>query len=180
MVWGCRTDRRLPARVPPQVNYFPSRFDPVRHAERYPTNSTYVSGQREKRIIEKENNFGQPGDRFRSFDPARKERFIGRIAGMLSDPRCTQVPPPAAPLAAMTPLTRPNSAPCTDAAATATCLLVAFLAAAEAECAAELYARVRKGVSFMARFPLAAASELLSLWHCLRPCRRCAACGSAT
>ena len=74
-----------------QVNYFPSRFDPVRHAERYPYVATHVSGQREKRIIEKENNFQQPGDRFRSFDPARRERFIGRIAGMLSDPRCTQV-----------------------------------------------------------------------------------------
>jgi len=74
-----------------QVNYFPSRHDPVRHAERYPINNTYVSGQRERRIIEKENNFKQPGDRYRSFDPARRERFVGRMAGMLSDPKCTQV-----------------------------------------------------------------------------------------
>lgn len=35
----------------------------------------------------------QPGDRYRSFDPARRERFVARIAGMLSDPRCTQVCP---------------------------------------------------------------------------------------
>jgi hypothetical protein len=76
------------------VNYFPSRFDPVRHAEKYPYNNTYVSGLREKRIIQKENNFKQPGDRFRSWDPARQERFIGRIAGMLSHPKCTQVCPP--------------------------------------------------------------------------------------
>ncbi len=76
-----------------QVNYFPSRFDPVRHAERHPINNTFVSGQREKRIIQKENNFKQPGDRFRSFDPARRERFVNRIAGMLSDPKCTQVRP---------------------------------------------------------------------------------------
>lgn len=41
----------------PQVNYFPSRYDPVRHAEKVPYNNTYISGQREKRIIEKENNF---------------------------------------------------------------------------------------------------------------------------
>ncbi len=74
-----------------QVNYFPSRFDPVRHAERYPYPNTYVSGLREKRIIEKENNFKQPGDRFRSWDPARQERFIGRIGGMLAHPKCTQV-----------------------------------------------------------------------------------------
>ena len=40
-----------------QVNYFPSRYDPVRHAEKVPYNNTYISGQREKRIIEKENNF---------------------------------------------------------------------------------------------------------------------------
>ena len=35
----------------------------------------------------------QPGDRYRSFDPARRERFVARIAGMLSDPRCTQACP---------------------------------------------------------------------------------------
>ena len=40
-----------------QVNYFPSRYDPVRHAEKIPYNNSYISGQREKRIIEKENNF---------------------------------------------------------------------------------------------------------------------------
>ena len=38
-----------------------------------------------------ENNFQQPGERFRSFDPARQERFVTRIAGMLSAPRVTQV-----------------------------------------------------------------------------------------
>ena len=32
----------------------------------------------------------QPGDRYRSWDPARKGRFEGRIAEMLLDPRCTQ------------------------------------------------------------------------------------------
>ena len=38
-----------------------------------------------------ENNFQQPGERFRSFDPARQERFVTRIAGLLSAPRVTQV-----------------------------------------------------------------------------------------
>eukprot|EP00891_Asterochloris_glomerata_P000316 jgi/Astpho2/316/Aster-02200 len=73
-----------------EVNYFPSRFDPVRHAEKYPYNDMPVSGRREKTIIRKENNFQQPGERFRSFDPARQERFVTRIAGMLSAPRVTQ------------------------------------------------------------------------------------------
>ncbi|CAK0787184.1 catalase A [Coccomyxa viridis] len=73
-----------------EVNYFPSRYDPVRHAEKVPYNNTYISGQREKRIIEKENNFKQPGDRYRSWDPPRRGRFEGRIAEMLLDPRCTQ------------------------------------------------------------------------------------------
>lgn len=35
----------------------------------------------------------QPGDRYRSWDPARRGRFEGRIADMLLDPRCTQVRP---------------------------------------------------------------------------------------
>ena len=73
------------------MNYFPSRFDPVRHAEKYPIPSAPISGRREKAIIVKENNFQQPGARFRSWDPARQDRFIGRLAGMLSDPRVTQV-----------------------------------------------------------------------------------------
>ena len=73
-----------------QVNYFPSRFDPVRHAQKYPIPSMQLSGRREKAIIVKENNFQQPGARFRSWDAARQDRFIGRLAGMLSDPRVTQ------------------------------------------------------------------------------------------
>jgi catalase len=73
-----------------EVNYFPSRFDPVRHSERYPIASVPLGGKREKAIIFKENNFAQPGARFRSFDPARQERFIGRLSEMLLDARCTQ------------------------------------------------------------------------------------------
>ena len=36
-----------------QVNYFPSRFDPVRHAERFPENRMHISGTRERRMIDK-------------------------------------------------------------------------------------------------------------------------------
>ncbi|GLT26897.1 hypothetical protein SLA2020_019360 [Shorea laevis] len=53
------------------INYFPSRFDPVRHAERFPIPSAICTGNREKRIIERENNFKQPGERYRSFAPDR-------------------------------------------------------------------------------------------------------------
>lgn len=42
------------------MNYFPSRFDPVRHAEQFPFPQAQFSGKREKAIIAKENNFSQP------------------------------------------------------------------------------------------------------------------------
>jgi catalase len=71
------------------VNYFPSRFDPVRHAEMPPQTQAVVSGRREKAVIPKENNFKQAGERFRSFDPARQERFVGQLLGWLLHPKCT-------------------------------------------------------------------------------------------
>lgn len=73
-----------------EVNYFPSRFDPVRHSERVPISQSRLAGVREKAVIPKENNFQQAGERFRSFDPARQDRFIKRIVELLSDPRVTQ------------------------------------------------------------------------------------------
>jgi catalase len=73
-----------------EVNYFPSRFDPSRNAAPTPMNKAALSGRRERAVIAKENNFQQPGERFRSWDPARQERFIGRIVDMLGDKRCTQ------------------------------------------------------------------------------------------
>ncbi|KAF3602976.1 hypothetical protein F2Q69_00037516 [Brassica cretica] len=51
------------------VNYFPSRYDPC--------------------IIEKGNNFKEPVDRYRSFTPEGRERFIGRWIDALSDPPIT-------------------------------------------------------------------------------------------
>ena len=75
-----------------QVNYFPSRLDPVRHAQRFPENRMPLAGPRERRMLEKENNFQQPGEHYRSWDPARRERFIGNICNvLLLDSRCTQV-----------------------------------------------------------------------------------------
>lgn len=42
-------------------------------------------------VIPKENNFQQPGQRYRSWDTARQDRFVQRVADILNDPRCTQV-----------------------------------------------------------------------------------------
>ena len=33
----------------------------------------------------------QPGERFRSFDAARQDRFVGRLVEFLAESRCTQV-----------------------------------------------------------------------------------------
>ncbi|XP_019057268.1 PREDICTED: catalase-2-like isoform X7 [Tarenaya hassleriana] len=82
-----------------KVNYFTSRYDPVRHAERYPIPPAICSGRRERCIIEKENSFEQLGreipffhapDRYSkySFTP-QTERFICRWIVALSDPRIT-------------------------------------------------------------------------------------------
>uniref|UniRef100_A0A0A0L0R0 Catalase n=1 Tax=Cucumis sativus TaxID=3659 RepID=A0A0A0L0R0_CUCSA len=72
-----------------EINYFPSRIDPTRHAERYPQPSAVYTGKRERCVIEKENNFKQPGERYRSWPSDRQERFVGRWVDALSDPRVT-------------------------------------------------------------------------------------------
>ncbi|KAL8491497.1 hypothetical protein ACS0TY_023203 [Phlomoides rotata] len=72
-----------------EVDYFPSRYDPCRHAEKSPMPPVVVTGRRERMCIEKENNFQQSGERYRSWDPKRQERFIQRWVDALSDPRLT-------------------------------------------------------------------------------------------
>ncbi|CAF1981655.1 unnamed protein product [Brassica napus] len=49
----------------------------------------HLQSATENCIIEKENNFKEPGDRYRSFTPERQERFIGRWIDALSDPPIT-------------------------------------------------------------------------------------------
>nr|AKA94107.1 catalase [Ulva prolifera] len=66
-----------------EVNYFPSRHDPAQHAQPYPQNSKVLQGQRERKMIAKENNFSQAGARWRSFDKARQERFVERVGDAL-------------------------------------------------------------------------------------------------
>ncbi|RVW50984.1 Protein NLP4 [Vitis vinifera] len=74
-----------------------------RLSERYPIPPAFCTGRRGKDnvhgcvvtskvvacIIPKENNFKQPGERYRSFAPDRQERFIQRWVDALSDPRVT-------------------------------------------------------------------------------------------
>uniref|UniRef100_A0A7S0ZLG9 Catalase n=1 Tax=Timspurckia oligopyrenoides TaxID=708627 RepID=A0A7S0ZLG9_9RHOD len=72
-----------------EVNYHPSHFEKLQHAPVYPTPRVTVSGTRTKEPIQKENNFAQAGERYRSFDVARQERFVGRVADWLNSPRVT-------------------------------------------------------------------------------------------
>ncbi|KAG6545799.1 hypothetical protein Mapa_012760 [Marchantia paleacea] len=72
-----------------EVNYFPSRHDPVRVSEKTPVSQDIISGKREKVVIYKENNFKQAGVLYRTFDAARQERFIKRFVDSLKDPRVT-------------------------------------------------------------------------------------------
>lgn len=57
-----------------EVNYFPSRHDPAQHAQPYPQNSKTLQGQRERRMIAKENNFSQV-----HFAPLTGNSFIGDV-----------------------------------------------------------------------------------------------------
>lgn len=71
-----------------KVNYFPSRFDPVRHAAPHPVVSEALSGRRERAVIAKENNFSQPGERFRSWPRDRQERCVFFFFGALGVLAC--------------------------------------------------------------------------------------------
>lgn len=72
-----------------EVNYFPSRFDPVHNADKVPTPSSVIKGCREKVMIDKEANFGQAGERYRSWTPDRQDRFVNIWVANLSDPKVT-------------------------------------------------------------------------------------------
>ena len=65
----------------------------MRQSERYPIAPGPVGGAgggvRTKEVIEKENNFTQPGERYRSWDAARQARFVNRVVGWLADRRVT-------------------------------------------------------------------------------------------
>ncbi|KAG0460569.1 hypothetical protein HPP92_020866 [Vanilla planifolia] len=70
-----------------EVDYFPSRQEPTTHAERFPIPSRPIVGKREKAILHKQNDFKQPGERYRSWAPDRQERFIRRWVESLANPK---------------------------------------------------------------------------------------------
>lgn len=72
-----------------ETNYFPSRSSGARHASNLPANTAedeIKDGQAAVRgTIPVENNFEQAGERFRSFDSERQERFVSRVAETLNE-----------------------------------------------------------------------------------------------
>ncbi|KAF4388534.1 hypothetical protein CsatB_007972 [Cannabis sativa] len=72
-----------------EIDYFPSRYDTVRHAEKFPIPAKIIHGKRERCTIPKEDNFTQAGVRYRSWAPDRQDRFVKRWVDVLADHRVT-------------------------------------------------------------------------------------------
>ncbi|KAJ1277525.1 hypothetical protein BS78_04G011100 [Paspalum vaginatum] len=73
-----------------EVDYYPSRHAPLRQAPPVPVPARPVAGKREKATIRKPNDFKQPGERYRSWDADRQERFVRRFADQLGHPKVSQ------------------------------------------------------------------------------------------
>jgi len=72
------------------INYFPSFEDNVHHASAFPKDSaTYQAGKLRQAISETADDFNQAGDRYRTFDEARRDRFAMRLGMTLSEPGVT-------------------------------------------------------------------------------------------
>jgi len=69
-----------------EVNYFPSRVEPVKAAPAFPTDQAPLSGVPTREIIPLTNDFEQPGVLFLSWDSARQNRFIARLVITLQPP----------------------------------------------------------------------------------------------
>lgn len=74
------------------VNYFPSTMtrDDTADVSKYTQPKRNVSGTPTRRHLSKQNNFGQPGERWRSFDADRRERFAVRVAETLNAPKVSK------------------------------------------------------------------------------------------
>jgi catalase len=83
------------------VNYYPSSIEKTNVKEAGPAvarpevvfnDEKEGPEQRVREHLPKENPFKQAGERYRSFDPERRDRFIGRIAGekLLGDKKTTR------------------------------------------------------------------------------------------
>jgi catalase len=74
-----------------EINYFPSTVDKVvREASTYPHESEVVSGRKGRENAPLFNDYVQAGNRWRSFDSARQQRFADRVALTLSGDRVTE------------------------------------------------------------------------------------------
>ena len=81
---------RTGSRASREVNYFPSSIDKsVREANAYPHEAEVVSGKKVRENAPLFDDFVQAGDRWRSFDSARQQRFADRVALTLSGERIT-------------------------------------------------------------------------------------------
>jgi catalase len=70
-----------------EINYFPSTVGGPRHAPQavpIPKDDV-IDAPRMRKTIPIENDFSQPGERFRSFDTERQQRFVERVATALNE-----------------------------------------------------------------------------------------------
>lgn len=74
-----------------EIDYFPSRNNQtVDGAIRGPAFSqNTLQGEPKKTMINKENNFAQPGDRIRGFTPDQRARFIENLEMWMTEPKTT-------------------------------------------------------------------------------------------
>lgn len=77
------------------VNYLPSAFERVQTSDENVgkmtiPNKRTVDGKVVRRALSKQNNFQQPGERWRSFDKDRRERFVIRVAETLNAPKVSK------------------------------------------------------------------------------------------
>jgi len=81
---------RTGSRAYREVNYFPSTVDKeVREANASPRESEIVSGKKVRENAPLFDDYIQAGNRWRSFDSARQQRFADRVALTLSGDRIT-------------------------------------------------------------------------------------------
>lgn len=75
-----------------EINYFPSNHtrDGNANVARVTQPKRTFNGTATRQPLTKQNNFGQAGERWRSFDDARKERFVQRVVETLNAPRVTK------------------------------------------------------------------------------------------
>lgn len=74
------------------INYYPSSQTKAETVGdgRVPHPKRAVSGTHMRRALSKQNNFGQAGERWRSFDEARRQRLVERAADALNAPKVSK------------------------------------------------------------------------------------------